>query len=304
MLQPPLPNRSAPRVSTTLTARFKRYRESFRRNPAARNRAGIPEEKVKKMDQNQLLQSALEQSARDYGCAPGDFLRQDPVVILSEPHEGARVYLPLPIACSLVSYGNNVVAQTSEPLLDKVLAFLRRYPAEHCFETPNLYVLNDILAPYGQKLCFMGEYFLPDLSRLQELPCSCRVKLLTPEDFAGLYLPQWSNALCEKRRERDVLAVGAYDGETLVGLAGASADCDSMYQIGIDVLPAYRRQGIASALTSRLTLEILALGKVPFYCAAWSNIRSVRNALHCGFSPAWAEISSRSAAFIDQLNNE
>ena len=67
---------------------------------------------------------------------------------------------------------------------------------------------------------------------------------------------------------------------------------------------AYRRQGIASALTSRLTLEILALGKVPFYCAAWSNIRSVRNALHCGFSPAWAEISSRSAAFIDQLNNE
>ena len=77
-----------------------------------------------------------------------------------------------------------------------------------------------------------------------------------------------------------------------------------MYQIGIDVLPAYRRQGIASALTSRLALEILALGKVPFYCAAWSNIRSVRNALHCGFSPAWAEISSRSAAFIDQLNNE
>ena len=150
----------------------------------------------------------------------------------------------------------------------------------------------------------MGEYFLPDLSRLRELPCPCRVKLLTPEDFAGLYLPQWSNALCEKRRERDVLAVGAYDGETLVGLAGASADCDSMYQIGIDVLPAYRRQGIASALTSRLALEILALGKVPFYCAAWSNIRSVRNALHCGFSPAWAEISSRSAAFIDQLNNE
>lgn len=180
-----------------LTARFKRYRESLRRNPAARNRAGIPEEKVKKMDQNQLLQIALEQSARDYGCAPGDFLRQDPMTILSEPHEGARVYLPLPIACSLVSYGNNVVAQTSEPLLDKVLAFLRRYPAEHCFETPNLYVLNDILAPYGQKLCFMGEYFLPDLSRLQELPCSCRVKLLTPEDFAGLYLPQWSNALCE-----------------------------------------------------------------------------------------------------------
>ena len=304
MLQPPLPNRSAPRVSTMLTARFKRYRESFRRNPAARNRAGIPEEKVKKMDQNQLLQIALEQSARDYGCAPGDFLRQDPVVILSEPHEGARVYLPLPIACSLVSYGNNVVAQTSEPLLDKVLTFLRRYPAEHCFETPNLYVLNDILAPYGQKLCFMGEYFLPDLSRLRELPCPCRVKLLTPEDFAGLYLPQWSNALCADRKEKDVLCVGAYDGDTLIGLAGASADCETMYQIGIDVLPEYRRQRIAAALTSRLTEEILALGKVPFYCAAWSNIRSVKNAITCGYRPAWVELTARERSFVEQCNTQ
>lgn len=66
-----------------------------------------------------------------------------------------------------------------------------------------------------------------------------------------------------------------------------------MWQIGIDVLPEYRRQGIASALTSRLALEILSRGKVPFYCAAWSNIRSVRNAIKSGFRPAWADITAR-----------
>lgn len=114
--------------------------------------------------------------------------------------------------------------------------------------------------------------------------------------------PQWSNALCEKRRELDILGVGAYDGRTLVGLAACSADCETMWQIGVDVLPARRRQGIASALTSHLALEILEREKVPFYCAAWSNIRSVRNAIRSGFRPAWVEMTAKSASFVDEMN--
>ena len=75
-----------------------------------------------------------------------------------------------------------------------------------------------------------------------------------------------------------------------------------MRQIGIDVLPEYRRQGIASALTSRLAVEILERGKVPFYCAAWSNIRSVRNAIRSGFRPAWVEMTAKPADFVDKMN--
>ncbi|MGN1451722.1 MAG: GNAT family N-acetyltransferase, partial [Eubacteriales bacterium] len=85
------------------------------------------------------------------------------------------------------------------------------------------------------------------------------------------------------------------------GLAACSADCDSMRQIGIDVLPEYRRMGIASALTGRLAAEILAHGKVPYYCAAWSNIRSVRNALKSGFVPAWVEMTVKEKVFADEL---
>lgn len=254
------------------------------------------------MNQSDILQTALEQSALDYSCSPEDFLLSEPKTVLSRKNESARVYLPLPLACSMTSYGNNVVAQTSEPLLDPVLAFLRRFPAEHCFETPNLYALNEILSAWDQTICFMAEYFLPQLDRLRALSCPYPTRLLGPSDFATLYLPQWSNALCEKRRERDVIAVGAYDGKTLIGLAGASADCDTMYQIGIDVLPAYRRRGIASALTSRLALEILALGKIPFYCAAWCNLRSVGNALRSGFSPAWVETTARARSFVNSMN--
>ena len=90
-----------------------------------------------------------------------------------------------------------------------------------------------------------------------------------------------------------MLGVGALDSGTLVGLAGCSADCTQMWQIGIDVLPSHRRQGIAAALANRLARETFARGMVPVYCAAWSNVRSVRNALASGFKPAWVEATAR-----------
>lgn len=98
--------------------------------------------------------------------------------------------------------------------------------------------------------------------------------------------------------------MGAFDGHRLIGLAGCSADCETMYQIGVDVLPEYRGQGIASALTSALALETLNLGKVPFYCAAWCNLASVRNAISSGFRPAWVELTARERAYVDGMNED
>ena len=79
---------------------------------------------------------------------------------------------------------------------------------------------------------------------------------------------------------------------------------DGAYQsiFGLDVLPEYRRVGIASALTSRLAAEILERGKVPFYCSAWSNIRSVRNGIKSGFIPAWAEMTVKPAKIVEKMN--
>ena len=201
-----------------------------------------------------------------------------------------------------MSYGSNIVAQTSPEVAPVVEAFLNKYPVEHCFETPNLHALDEALRPHGLKVCFMAEYFLPDVDAVKAQPCPYELRVLHQEDFSGLYKPEWSDALCQQRKHLDVLGIGAYDGDKLIGLAGCSADCEEMYQIGVNVLPEYRRQGVASAITSRLALEILALGKVPFYCAAWCNIKSVRNAIRCGFRPAWVELTARDIAFVDEMN--
>lgn len=254
------------------------------------------------MTNKEIWRIALQQSAYDCNCAPEDFLSDKSIVTVSKKHPLARKYLSLPFECDLVSYGNNIVAQTSEALADVVGEYIRKYPVSHSFETPHLLVLDEIVSKYGLRVCFMAEYFLPDIEQLKILPCDYELKVLHQKDFETLYTDEWSNALCKKRKELDVLGVGAYDKGKLIGLAGCSADCDTMYQIGVDVLPEYRRQGIASALTSNLALEILALNKVPFYCAAWCNIKSVRNAIKCGFRPAWVEVTAREKTFVDGLN--
>jgi len=250
----------------------------------------------------QIKQIALQQSAIDASCNVADFTSGENVVIISKKHDAARKYLELPHVCNLISYGDNIVATVSEEYRDIVTNYINKYSVEHCFETPNMHVLNDAFQAFGCRVCFMAEYFLPDMAVLSVLPCDYETKLLHVGDFNGLYLPEWSNALCEKRKELDVLGVGAYHDGKLVGLAACSADCETMWQIGVDVLPEYRRQGIASALTGRLAVEILERDKVPFYCCAWSNLKSARNALKCGFRPAWVEMTVKQTSFVDEMN--
>ena len=255
------------------------------------------------MTDAEILEIALAQHAVDCCCEPGDFFAESNVVRAARPVEGVRAYLKLPLVCYLASYGTNVVACCADELVEPVAAWLGGdRPLHYCFETPTLYGLNRILKPVDARACYQAEYFLPRYDAIfgTELDCPFELRVLGPEDFGGLYVPAWSNALCDERPELDVLGVGAYDKGMLVGLAGCSADAAQMWQIGIDVLPEYRRRGIASALTNRLAREIFERGMVPFYCAAWSNVRSVRNALRSGFKPAWVEATARPRPEVEQ----
>ncbi len=254
------------------------------------------------MTNHEILQVALQQSAYDSGCMPEDFLGSENKIVLSRKHERARKYLELPFDCDLTSYGSCIVCSVSEELRETVWQYVKKYPVEHCFETPNLVVLQESLQKFDRNVCFMAEYFLPDVTKLKPLPCSYELRFLSPADFADCYIPQWGNALCEKRKQLDVLALAAYDKGRMIGMAGCSADCETMWQIGIDVLPEYRRKGIAAALTSTLAVEVLGRGIVPFYCCAWSNLKSARNAIKSGFKPAWVQLTVKKNDFIRQMN--
>ncbi len=254
------------------------------------------------MTNQEILKIAMQQSAIDLNCCMEDFQSEKNKIVISQKHPEARVYLKLPFICNLVSYGNNIVASVQEKYKECVEKYISTYPVEHCFETPNLHVLNDEFQKHDARACFMAEYFLPDVSVLKEIETGFELRIMHPEDFSDLYTSEWSNALCKERKQYDILGIGAYDYGRLIGLAACSADCDTMWQIGVDVLPEYRRRRVASAVTSRLALEILERGKVPFYCAAWSNVKSVRNAIKSGFRPAWVEMTVKKREFVDGIN--
>lgn len=245
------------------------------------------------MTNQEILRIAMEQSARDLGCGAADFLAEENRVLPWRLGPEAKKYYKKSTSGILLSYGSGIVAAVHEKLCMAVAEYLRGREWYYALGTPDLYRLNECLAAAGQEVAFLSEYYLPRLERLSLQPCAYELRVLYPADFAELYRPAWSNALCAERRALDVLGVGAYDGDRLVGLAGCSADAPQMWQIGVDVLPAYRRRGVAAALTSHLAQEILRRGKVPFYCTAWANVPSARNAVTCGFLPAWVEMSIR-----------
>jgi len=42
--------------------------------------------------------------------------------------------------------------------------------------------------------------------------------------------------------------------------------------------------------------------KLPFSCAAWCNVKSVRNAIKSGFRPAWVEMMAKLCETVERMN--
>lgn len=136
-----------------------------------------------------------------------------------------------------------------------------------------------------------------------------RVELLDAEQFERFRGDKrYSNALGFSERRPDVLVLAAYAvdgaGDTEgagipanadpVAMVGMSDDSPIMRQIGIDVLPAFRGAGIASALVRDAARLTLAEGYLPFYGTSPSHILSQRVAMNAGLVPTWWEYVSTS----------
>ena len=138
-----------------------------------------------------------------------------------------------------------------------------------------------------------------------------RVELLDAEQFERFRGDKrYSNALGFSERRPDVLVLAAYPvdedapgapaaGESPVladpiAMVGLSDDSPIMRQIGIDVLPAWRGAGIASALVRDAARLTLAEGYLPFYGTSPSHMLSQRVAMNAGLVPTWWEYVSTS----------
>lgn len=221
------------------------------------------------------------QLAIDYGCAPDDFDKEGILFTRALQREGRRPFSWFTPRLDMITMGKSVVITASDDVMPQIKEQLVGKTRDEAFSMPFA------VGP--------GPYFLPDVSRIAPLamPQGFAPKIVERREIPALYaLSGFSNALMydEGHERPDVLAVLAmHDGE-VAGIAGASADCARMWQIGVDVLPSYRGLGIAAALTGRLALAILERGIVPYYGTSASNLASIRTALRAGFAPAWVSI--------------
>jgi GNAT superfamily N-acetyltransferase len=249
------------------------------------------------MDNKKILQIAMQQQAIDYNCAPDDFCSSENVVVISNENPKARAYLELPFFCALTSFGNNIVASVNESIADFVSEYINDKKIEDCFAPPNIFMLNDELRKHGCQITFCAQRSLPDINLIKPISCVYELRIIQPDEYLELYdRPEWSSVTGSgKRKHLDRTAIGAYDGDKLIGLVGCQASCDSMWQMGTEVLPDYRRKGVAKALTAKLTLELLSIGVVPFSGNRWANLPSLKTQLSRGFKPAWVEMTAGAA---------
>ncbi len=153
--------------------------------------------------------------------------------------------------------------------------------------------LEGIVSPYGFQLGSAHPFYLP-IDDHTLAPCDFDIVKYNREEieqFRGL--ERFHNAYSFEEYAPDVLGIAAVCDGKIIGMAGASADSETLWQIGIDVDPAARGKHVGATLVSILKKDILDGDHTPFYGTSMSNIGSQRVAHHAGFVASWTELGSK-----------
>ncbi len=104
---------------------------------------------------------------------------------------------------------------------------------------------------------------------------------------------RFREAIVFEKEAPDMIALTASRDGQIQAMTGANADADSMWQMGVNVLPGSEGFGIGTAVVTLLKEEILRKGVLPYYGTAMSHIVSQRIAVRAGFVPAFAELTTK-----------
>lgn len=180
----------------------------------------------------------------------------------------------------IMTFHRSTVICTSEELHQRVKNELSGKSRDEIFEFPFV---------YGQTI-----HFVPDVNKINLLPLpkDYTLELLWGEEIKKLnYIKGFDNSLVfdENGNTASAVVLAAKFGDEIVGIAGAAAEAEKMWEVGVDVAPPHRKSGLGTALVSGLTAEIIKKGIVPFYSASVTNISSQMVASRSGYIPFWVD---------------
>ena len=232
------------------------------------------------MTQHNMLSLVQEQLAIDLNCSVSDLNgEKDSLVFVAyKENQGRRPFPRSSHHFEMLSMGNSIIVSATPDIMNIIKPELSGKDRDNAFSIP--YILGHSL------------YYLPDLGVIKPLsaPSGFDFEMAERNDMLELYKNEgFHNSLSYdiNHSRPDVIAFLAKHTGKVVGMAGASADCEKMWQVGMDVLPDYRNHGLAAYLVNNLTIEILRRGIIPYYGTASSNVASQRVAHRAGFLPIW-----------------
>ena len=226
----------------------------------------------------EMMNIVFNQLAIDYNCTVEDFYKDSVIITKAVKQEGRRKLPFLSPRCEVITVGNSAVVNASPDVFSFVQKRLKdksRYDAMN--------------ASFVYGVC---PYFLPDIDHFKPMDCDAfDFSVIEQNDIHSFYKYKGlTNALQynENSLTPETLAVAAFKNGSFAGIACVMKDSEKMCQIGVDVLPEYRQQGLATVMVNKLTLEVLKRGLIPYYFTDNSNLASQKTAIRAGYFPAWS----------------
>jgi hypothetical protein len=236
--------------------------------------------------------------AADLACDEADLLADSVRVTLAVERPGRRPFPRGPKVLSIATMGPGAVVSCDASRLEWARTTLGRLDHTQLFSAATIARLAARIEPDGQVLSGPELKFVCDTADLRPVaaPADVQIDVVDGAAIAALYRhDQFRHALSylTGSPRPDMLAAVARVGDQIVGVAGASADCETLWQIGVDVVAGQRQRGIGRAIVGRLSGEVLARGRLPYYSTLVGNLGSSRLALGLGYRLGWVELYAR-----------
>lgn len=243
-----------------------------------------------------LPEIVLRTLADDLCCGVGDLLEDGVRVTVHEARPLRRRFPMGGPRIEALTLGRGAVVCADRTLYAWAKGALGEMPVGELFCVKGTGVIAAKLAELGLAAYGPSPVYVCSVARRWPVPGGFEVRRLCGKEIEQLYgYPGLRMALSYYTAgdRPDVLATVAYADGELAGVAACSADSDAMWQVGIDVVGAYRGRGLAKALVGDVTAWILEHGKVPYYSTGMANLASQRVAIATGYYPAWTCTVSR-----------
>lgn len=227
------------------------------------------------MDTKKIFAAVQEYLAGQLGCKANVFT-QEGTFFIANGNENVPFI-------KLAAMGKSVVVSASPELLPMVQKWTQGKSRDEIFEFPLV---------FGQTI-----HFVPDRKSFSVRPLINGYSYQKAEgeeikQLAGLKGFPNSLVFDEAGNTGARIVFYAMEDGGVIGLAGAGQEAEGLWEMGVDVRPAYQNQGLASVLVSHLAEIIMEKGIVPFYSASVTNIGSQSVAHRCGLMPCWVSTYS------------